>query len=115
MEGGDCGVAPETRYAVAAKRWLANCGGNGNSSWELYKCTNVRRANQRAPHGGLQLKRFYEGCRVHSVRPRGAMVGSGEGAGCMHAAAGVVGRCWNTGGRVGTHEMKRNERQGTYC
>ena len=46
VEGGNCGVARETCYAAVAKRWLANCGGNGNSSWELYKCTNARRATK---------------------------------------------------------------------
>ena len=55
---------------------LANCGSGGNSSRELYKCTDAQRANQRAPHSGLQLKRFYEGHPVHSVWPRGAMVSS---------------------------------------
>ena len=45
-EGGDCGVAREKHYAVAAKRWLANCGSGGNSSWELYKCTIARRATK---------------------------------------------------------------------
>jgi hypothetical protein len=27
--------------AVVAKWQLANCNSNGNSSWELYKCTNA--------------------------------------------------------------------------
>ena len=61
------------------------------------------------------LKRFYEGHRVHGVRPRGAMVGLGEGAGRMRVTTGVVGRCWNTGGRVRTGETKRNKGWGTYC
>ena len=72
-------------------------------------------SDQRAPRGGLQLKRFYEGRHVHGVRPRGAMVGSGKGAGRVRATTGVVGRCWNTGRQVGTGETKRNERRGTYC
>ena len=37
------------------------------------------------------------------------MVGSGEGAGRVRATTGVVGRCQNTGGRVGTGETKLNE------
>ena len=81
----------------------------------LYKRTDALRANQRAPHGGLQLKRCYEGRRVHGIRPRGAMVSSGEGAGRVRATTGVVGRCRNTGGRIGTGETKRNEGRGTYC
>ena len=59
------------------------------------------------------LKRFYEGRCVHGIRPRGAMVGLGEGAGRVRATTGVVGRCRNTGGRVGTGETKLNEGQGT--
>ena len=55
------------------------------------------------------MKRFYEGRRVHGVRPRGTMVGSGEGAGRVRATTGVVRHCRNTGGRVGTGETKRNE------
>ena len=70
-------------------------------------------SDQRAPRGGLQLKRFYEGHRVHGVRPRGAMVSSGEGAGRKHVTTGVVGRCRNTGGRVGTGKTKLNEGRGT--
>ena len=50
---------------------------------------------------------------MHGVRPRGAMVGSGEGAGRECATTGVVGRCRNTGGRVGTGETKLNEGRGT--
>ena len=82
---------------------------------ESYECMGAWRANQRAPRGGLQLKRFYKGRRVHGVRPRGAMVGSDEGAGRVRAMTGVVGRCRNTGGRVRTGEPKQNERRGTYC
>ena len=41
------------------------------------------------------------------------MVGSGEGAGRECATTGVVGRCRNTGGRVGTGETKLNEGRGT--
>jgi hypothetical protein len=41
------------------------------------------------------------------------MVGSGKGAGREHATTGVVGRCQNTGGRVGTGETKLNEGRGT--
>ena len=85
-----------------------------DSSRESFECTIAQRANQRAPRGGLQLKQCYEGRRVHGVRPRGAMVGSGEGAGRECATTGVVGRCRNTGGRVGTGETKRNEGRGTY-
>ena len=59
------------------------------------------------------VKQCYEGRHVHGVRPRGAMVGSGEGAGCVRATTGVVGRCRNTGGRVGTGETKLNEGRGT--
>ena len=43
------------------------------------------------------------------------MVGSGEGAGRVRAMTGVVGRCRNTGGQVGTGETKRNQGWGTYC
>ena len=41
VEGSDCGVVWEKRYPVAVKWWLANCRSGGNSSWELYKCTNA--------------------------------------------------------------------------
>ena len=41
------------------------------------------------------------------------MVGSGEGAGRERATTGVVGRCRNTGERVGTGETKLNEGRGT--
>ena len=50
---------------------------------------------------------------MHGVQPRGAMVGSGEGAGRVRATTRVVGRCQNTGGRVGTGETKRNKGRGT--
>ena len=61
------------------------------------------------------VKRFDEGHHVHGVWPRGAMVGSGEGAGHVRATTGVVRRCWNTGGRVRTGKTKQNEGRGTYC
>ena len=69
----------------------------------------MRQANQRAPRSGLQLKQCYEGRHVHGVRPRGAMVGSGKGAGRECVTTGVVGHCRNTGWWVGTGETKRNK------
>ena len=69
----------------------------------------------KTPTTSCLLKQCYKGRRVHGVRPRGAMVGSGEGAGRECATTGVVGCCRNTGGRVGTGETKRNEGRGTYC
>ena len=58
------------------------------------------------------MKQCYEGRRVHGVRPRGAMVSSGEGAGRERATTGVVGHCRNTGERVGTGKTKLNEGRG---
>ena len=52
------------------------------------------------------VKQCYEGHCVHSVWPRGTMVGLGEGAGRMCMMTGVVGRCRNTGGQVGTGKTK---------
>ena len=74
--------------------------------------SDASRAPSRASSIDEPVKRFYEGRRVHGVWPRGAMVGSGEGAGRERTTTGVVGHCRNTGGRVGTGETKRKRMRG---
>ena len=66
-------------------------------------------SNTHAGSSSIPLKQCYKGRHVHGVRPRGAMVSSGEGAGRVRATTGVVGRYRNTGGRVGTGETKLNK------
>ena len=81
-------------------------------------CSSDSRASDGSVGGVVTMsvtavKQCYEGRRVHGVWPRGAMVGSGKRAGRECATTGVVGRCWNTGGRVRTGETKLNKGQGT--
>ena len=111
-EGSDC-VAREKRYAGGGEAAIRQAAEDEDSSRESFESTIARRVNQRAPRGGLQLKQCYEGRRVHGVRPRGTMVGSGEGTGRVCVTTRVVGRCRNTGGWVGTGETKQNEGRGT--
>ena len=103
-----CGVSDgsatwEKRYVVAAKWKLDGLPNVGDSSQESMNAQNAA-SDQRAPRGGLQFKQCYEGRHVHGIWPRGMMVSSGEGAGHVRATTGVVGRCRNTGRRVGTHK-----------
>ena len=71
--------------------------------------------SEHSQSASFAVKRFYKGCCVHGVQPRGMMVGSGEGAGRMHVTTGVVGHCRNTGGQIGTGKTKQNKGRGTYC
>jgi hypothetical protein len=111
-----CGVSDgsatrEKCYVVAVKWKLDGLPNVGDSSRESMNAQNAA-SDQRAPCGGLQFKQCYEGHHVHGIWPRGTMVGSGEGAGHEHTMTGVVRCCRNTGGLVGTHEMRWKRRWG---